>query len=144
LKQKTKEKAMFDLFSGFDATLALAATAPTSTATSAYIDLFGYEGAVVEINAGACTDGTHTFTLTESDLSGSGFSSVAAGDILGTLPAIASGGTGANAPSAAHLVGYKGAKRYIKVVKTVTGTPSTGCHISATVIKSRARHNPVA
>jgi len=134
---------MRDLFHGFASpVLAMAASNPTGTQTGTEIDLFGYEGALIAISVGVVTDGTHTFTLNESDTSGSGYTLVAAGNILGTLPALVTGGSGGG--SATHLVGYKGAKRYIKVIKTVTATPSTGCRVTAAVLLDKGRHLPVA
>jgi len=131
---------MRDLFNGFTPFLAMAASSPTGTQTGSEIDLFGYEGALLAIAVGVVTDGSHVFTLTESDTSGSGYGAVAAGDVLGTLPTLVTGGSGGG--SDVHLVTYKGAKRYIKVVKTVSGSPSTGCRVTVAALLGKPRHLP--
>lgn len=111
----------------------------TATVTGSAVDLGadgGHEGAVVYLNVGAVTDGTHTPKLQESDASGSGYADVAAGDLSGAfVAAVASTG---------QKVGYIGTKRYIRVVVTVTGSPATGAYYDAVAILGRPRTRPVA
>lgn len=106
----------------------------TSTITGTGVDLQNFQATCIVIAAGAITDGTHTPTIEESDSSGSGFSAVAAADLSGTLVAITA--------NSVQEVGYLGSKRYIRVVSTVTGSPSTGGTYGALVIRAGARNRP--
>ena len=108
----------------------------TTTATGTGIDLQGYEEATAAVQFGAITDGTFTPSLEESDTLGSGYTAVAAGDLLGSFSAAATGG----GASAVQTVGYIGKKRYIRVVLTVTGSPATGGYAQANILRTRPRH----
>lgn len=108
----------------------------TATATGTGVDLQGYETATAVVQFGVITDGTFTPSLEESDTFGSGYTAVAAGDQLGTFTAATSGGGG----SAVQTVGYIGSKRYVRVVLTVTGSPSTGGYANALIVRGRPRH----
>ena len=119
---------------------ALVPAVRTSTATSAAIDLTGYDSCEIVVHVGAWTDGTHTFSLTECATSGGSYTAVAAGDIVGTPPAPAASGDANKVTKFA----YVGTKRFIKVVCTVTGSPSTGAATGATVVRGSARTHPVA
>lgn len=99
-----------------------------TTATGTTVDLAGYDGAVIDLIFGAYTDGTHTFSLNES-ADGSTWTAVAAGDMLGTMPAIS---TNASQNSVVR-VGYIGKQRYLQVVNTVTGAPVTGAAMAVNV-----------
>lgn len=109
----------------------LAPAARNSTGTGSSVDLQGAESALVVVNCGAITDGTHTPKVQESDASGSGFTDVAAADLIGALAACTA--------NAIQAVEYKGSKRYIRVVLTVAGA-TTGAVASASVIKGGLRH----
>lgn len=113
--------------------VSITSAAQTSTATGTGVDLSGYESAVVIFTPATKTDGTHTPTIEESDTSGSGYSTVAAADMIGTLAALTS--------NTVQKVGYIGNKRYIRAVVTVSGT-TTGCVFGATVIRGTARRMP--
>lgn len=130
--------ALQDIKNWVTFTTAILPAAKTSTTTSSAVDLQGYNAILVHVAAGVWTDGTHTFSLTECATSGGSFTAVAAGDLLGTAPAISSSGTA----SQQYTFGYRGSKRYIKVVATVTGSPSTGAVYSAEVMLSDPRHFP--
>ena len=106
----------------------------TATVTGSAIDLAGFDKAMILIVAGANTDGTHTISVEESDASGSGFAAVAAAQLSGT--------PGAVAANTNQEIGYLGTKRYVRVVSTVTGSPSTGATYGAVVIKSGAKSRP--
>lgn len=97
------------------------------------VDLQGYEGAYALVHFGTYTDGTHTPKLQESD-DNSSFSDVAAGDLLGAFTAAAAAG----AANTVQKVGYKGGKRYIRVVLTTAGATS-GAGSAALVVRGRAR-----
>lgn len=106
----------------------------TATVTGAGVDLQGFEAAEVLIAPGTKTDGTHTPKLQESD-DNSAFSDVASGDLNGSFAAIAS--------ETPQKVGYKGTKRYVRVVVTVSGA-TTGAVYGAYIVKGRPRHAPVS
>jgi hypothetical protein len=117
-------------------TTTIAAIAPGSIATATTSDAIDISGAVavsVIVATGATTTQTATFKITEGDTVSGIFTDVAAADIYGTIPAVA-----AQSAAGSVIVGYKGNKRYIKVV----ATPSAAMGISAIVVKSGCRYCP--
>ena len=101
-------------------------------------DLAGFEAALCEITAGVITDGTHTVIIEESDSLGSGYTAVADADLAGdTEPAMASAND-----DQIWRIAYIGTKQFVRVTTNVTGSPSTGGFYNASIIKTRARHNP--
>ena len=91
---------------------------------------------MLAINTGAIAGaGLYVVSLEESDVSGSGYAAVAAGDMIGTLPASLPADT-------ALKVGYIGNKRYVKA--TITKTSGTSIAASAVVVKGHAASRPVA
>ncbi len=123
-----------DMKTPFATSQSLAPAARTASANGTGVDLQGVEGARVDVNFGAWTDGTHTPKVQESD-DNSTFTDAAAGDVLGTFTAVSSS-AGQNA---VQSVAYLGSKRYIRVVMTVAGA-TTGALSGATVIKGGLRH----
>ncbi|MET4698382.1 hypothetical protein ABIE65_001399 [Constrictibacter sp. MBR-5] len=109
----------------------------SATDTSAAIDLIGFESAMVIINTGAiASSGNFTATIEESDTTTSeDFDTVAAADLIGTLPA-------ALAASTVYKVGYTGTKRYIRTV--LTKNSGTSIAAGAVVVKGHAHERPVA
>lgn len=101
----------------------------TATTTGTGVDLAGFRSAAVVVHAGVATDGTFTPTVEESDVIGSGYTTVAAADLSGSFAAITSA-TDDNVQE----VGYLGSKRFIRVVLTET-VASTGAFITAVVVK---------
>lgn len=125
-----------DLYSNIGIAAAVAPAVLTATNTSAAIDLRGYQSATVVINTGAIAgSGNFTPKLQESDASGSGFTDVAAGDLLGVFPA-------ALAADSAYRVGYKGNKRYLKTVLTLNS--GTSIAAGAVVVLGHPELAPVA
>jgi hypothetical protein len=120
-----------DLKNNLTLAQSLAPAARTASANGSSVDLQGAENALVIVECGALTDGTHTPSVQESDASGSGFTNVAAGDLIGALAACSA--------NAVQAVEYKGAKRYIRVVMTVAGA-TTGAVSSAVVARGGLRH----
>lgn len=100
----------------------------TATTTGTAVDCAGYRSACAVIHTGVHTDGTFTPELQESDASGSGFTTVAAGDLAGSFTAV----TSANDQSV-QKVGYLGSKRYLKVVMTET-VASAGAFFTAVIV----------
>lgn len=123
---------MIDLKNNLTVTQSLVPAARTSSANGTGVDLQGSEGALVVVNCGALTDGTHTPSLEESDSSGSGYTAVAAADRIGSLAACTA--------NTVQAIGYIGSKRYIRVVMTIAGSPSTGAVTSASIIEGGLRH----
>jgi hypothetical protein len=124
---------MRDIESKIDVNNSLAPAARTATANGTGIDLLGYNSAAVAFVVGTITDGTHTPKLQESD-DDSTYTDVASGDQSGTLAALAS--------DTNQKVGYKGTKRYIRAVSTVSGATTGGVY-SAVVIRSNAENQPL-
>ena len=117
-----------------DVTTSLAPAARTATANGTGVDLQNFHSATIAFVVGTITDGTHTPTIQESS-DNSTFTDVAAGDLIGTLAALA---TNTN-----QRVGYKGSLRYIRAVSTVAGATTGGVY-SAVVLRGDARKKPVA
>jgi hypothetical protein len=115
--------------------IAPAAIKTTQAAGNTSVDLFGFEGALVELSSGTWTDGTFAFSLQESS-DNTNWNAVSGTDLQGAFTNINS-----NAPGI-QTVGYFGSKRYLSVAVTVTGSPATGMVFGINVIKGHARHNP--
>lgn len=125
-----------DLYSNIGVSLAVSPAVLTATNTSAGIDLRGYQSATVVINTGAIAGaGNFTPKLQESDASGSGFTDVAAADLLGSFPA-------ALAADSAYRVGYKGNKRYLRTVITLNS--GTSIAAGAVIVLGHPELAPVA
>lgn len=108
----------------------------SATNTSAAIDLAEFGSAALIINTGAIAGaGDFTAKLQESDASGSGFADVAAGDLIGSLPA-------SLAADSVVKIGYRGDKRFIRTVITKNG--GTSIAAGAVLVKGNPRHAPVA
>src|SRR5882724_1776541 len=107
----------------------------TTTATGAAVDTDGFSGVTAVVTPGAITDGTFTPKLQECATSGGSFTDVAAGDLIGAFVACVA--------STVQRVGYTGSLRYVKVVDTVTGSPSTGGYVPAFIVLSNPRQLPV-
>lgn len=128
---------MRDLVSNIGPVAAIAPAVHSATATGSAVDLMGFDGAAVIINTGAI-DGAGAFTakVQESDTTTSGdFADVAAGDLIGTLPATL-------AANAVAKIGYTGSKRYIRVV--MTKNSGTSIAAGAVVVRGHPMHAPVA
>lgn len=99
------------------------------------VDLRGCDSAAVVVSVGAVTGsgGDATVTLEESDTSGSGYTAVAAADILGSTATI----TGANT---SYRFGYRGNARYIRAVFAL-GT-ETNVAVCAAVVKCHLHLKP--
>ncbi len=106
----------------------------TATVTGSSVDLRGYDSAQIDVLYGIITDGSWLASVDESD-DDSTFTAVAAADLLGTAFAAKI----ATSPEAAAIQTnrYKGAKRYIRVVITLTATvsPTVGGPMSAVVVR---------
>lgn len=117
----------------FTLSTSLAPAARTATANGTGVDTANHGVANVEFIVGTITDGTHTPKIQES-ADNSAWSDVAAGDLVGSLAALAS--------NVNQKVSYIGTKRYIRAVSTVTGGPATGGVYAAVVNLRGARKHP--
>lgn len=120
-----------DLKSNVDVVQANPPKAYTSTATSAAIDLQGYDSAFVEVNFGAITDGTLTPSLTHS-ADGTTYTDAGTDGALNGAFTAGLSGTGTNA---VQRVGYTGGNRYLKVLLTNSGSTTTGGLASSSVVR---------
>lgn len=109
------------------------------------IDHQGYSQAVYAIVTGSLADADATFAvlLEESDASGSGFTTVADGDLLGT--AALAGFTFADDDKCRKL-GYKGTKRYTRLTITPANNAAAALMSAVCVMTPRLKpaENPPA
>ena len=127
---------MRDIANNLGIVQAVAPAVLSASDTSPGIDLLGFNSAMVVINTGAIvSSGDFTPKLQESDAAGSGYTDVAAGDLVGTFPA-------SLAADSVVKVGYIGNKRYLRTVLTKNG--GTSIAAGAVVVKGRAADRPVA
>lgn len=119
----------------------LAPAARTASANGTAVDRAAsgaaFQDALVVIDAGVVTDGTHTFTVQES-ADNSTWAAAADADLQGTEPAV----TSANDDTIYHI-GYLGAARYLRVAVTVAGA-STGGVYSADIVLANPRRAAVS
>lgn len=130
---------MKDTASQFNFATSLAPAAHTTSGNGTAVDLTGYNSATFVVDAGAWTDGTHTLKAQESD-DNSTWTDVAAEDLNGSFTAITSSGTATKW----YKVGYKGTKKWVRAVTTVTGSPATGAVYGVGVMRGHAFTSPVA
>ena len=122
---------MLDLKNNIEPAASLNPAARNASANGTGVDLQGYESALAIVCCGAITDGTHTPSLEHSDASGSGYAAVAAADLVGAFTALTA--------NSIQTVGYKGSKRYVRVVMTVAGA-TTGAVNCASIARGNERH----
>lgn len=125
-----------DIYSRVDEALSLVPAARTATANGTGVDTAGYESAMVVVSTGTITDGTHTIEVQES-ADNATFTAVADADLQGTEPAIV-----AADDNKIFRIGYKGSKRYLRAVVTVSGATTGGVY-GANVVRGDNRHQPV-
>jgi hypothetical protein len=125
-----------DLHSYLSPVVSLAPAVRTASANGTGVDLQGFESALIVIETGTITDGTHTIEVQESN-DNSTFTAVADADLQGTEPAI-----GVSDDNAIYKIGYIGNKRYIRVAVTVSDATTGGVY-GAMVVRGHGRHQPV-
>lgn len=128
---------MRDIASNIGILSALAPAVQSATIKGAAIDLKGFNSAAIVINTGAIVGAANmTPKIQESDTTTDGdFTDVAAGDLIGTLPA-------ALVANSACKQGYIGNKQYVRVVLTLNS--GTSIAASAVAVRSHAASRPVA
>lgn len=143
---------MKDIHSGMTAAVAIGAAVLSADNTPPAIDMLGYDAAeiILAIGIGGITfSGTNKieFKLTHSD-DDSTYTAVELKDVLG-VASVGSGGiiktlNSEHAAAAVYRFGYKGGKRYWKLLADFSGTHGTGTPIAAIAIKGRGHDNPQA
>lgn len=130
-----------DLKNNVSVAQSLAPAARTAAADGAAVDLANYSSATVVIDTGTATGTTPSFTfeVQESDTTtGGDFTAVADADLDGTEPVI----TDAN-DVAVYRVGYRGRKRYLRVIlKTVGGTSTPTLPCTGLILRGSPRKAP--
>jgi hypothetical protein len=115
------------------------------------VDRQGYEGVeiVLSIGIGGITFTTSNkveFVLTHSD-DNSSYSNVADADMLGVTGisnGIIKSLVAAHAAASVHRYGYKGNKRYLKLLADFSGTHATGTPIGANALLAAGYNKPEA
>lgn len=125
---------MRDLKSKIDIIQSIPPAVHSTTQTGTGVDLQGFDSAVAEVSTGADVGSTHAPVLEESDVLGSGYTAVAVADLLGAFSA----DIGA---ASIERVGYKGNKRFIRVVVTTSGASLA---YGANIIRGKATQMPLS
>ncbi len=119
-----------DIRSQIDVDQSLTKIARTASANGSSVDVSDYHGVAVIIDSGAWTDGTHTFEVQDSD-DNSTWAAVASTELYGDDEPVIDG---AADDDQKYRIGYKGNKKYVRVVQTVSGA-STGLVSGVLVVK---------
>ncbi|MEW9838085.1 hypothetical protein [Mesorhizobium marinum] len=115
---------------------AIAPAVQSASINGAVVDLLDCNGVTFFVNTGAIVGaGDFTAKVQESDESGSGFTDVAAGDLVGAFSASLSA-------DGVEKVGYIGNKRYARVVLTKNG--GTSIAAGAVAVKGHLAVRPAA
>lgn len=126
---------MQDLYNEISVAQSLPPAARTASATGTAVDLANFDAAVVVVETGTVSDGTHTIEIQES-ADNSTFAAVDDAELQGTEPAI-----GPADDNKVYEIGYLGTKRYIRVAVNVAGATTGGVY-AAHVVRGRARKMP--
>jgi len=128
-----------DLKSNIDITVSIPRAVVTSSPSAGTAaDVSGYHSVCFVVDSASWVDGTATYAFQESD-DNSTFTAIADADLDGTEPVISSDATG---DSVQYKVGYKGNKKYVRAVNTITGSPSTGINSGAYILKGNPKDLP--
>jgi hypothetical protein len=132
--------AIRDLLRTQNTTTSLApAVRVNGTATGTGVDLRGYDGAVVNIEFGAYTDGTHTPSVSHS-ADGTTYTACVYGTDLDG-PSALTAVTNSSGANTVQQIGYIGSLRYLQVVMTTTGATS-GAASAAQIVAGYPRNAP--
>lgn len=123
---------MRDAYNSLLATSSINPATINATVTGASVDRFGggkmFQAAMIHIQTGTMTDGSHVISVEESD-DNSAWSAVAAGNLQGAAPTLT--GTDDNV---CKQLGYLGSKRYLRVKSTVTAGATGGIYGASIVL----------
>lgn len=100
------------------------------------VDLANFDAAVVVIDVGTWTDGTHTFEVQDSP-DDTTYTAVAAANLDGAEPVV----DGATDDEQIYEIGYHGTEKFIRVSVTVASA-TTGAVYAATVTRGKGRVKP--
>lgn len=142
---------MRDIYNILAASVLLPAATYSADNTPAAVDLAGFNSALIllEVGAGGITfSGSNKieFVLTHSDDNAS-YDNVTDADltgVTGVTNGVVKSLTAAHATADVTRIGYKGGKRYLKLLADFSGTHGSGTPISAVVVKGGSRFNPPA
>ena len=110
----------------------------TVNGTAVNLGAYGAESAIVAINAGTITDGSHAVSIQDSDDGSTGWANVAAGRLTATPPTL----TSADSNTLVEI-GVTPAKAFLRVVIVTTGA-TTGGATSASVVVGDVGSTPVS
>lgn len=138
---------MHELLHNISVTQPLTPAVATTTQTSSAIDRQGFESTMVIFAVGASGDTLSgsvywTFTIQESDASGSGYTDVVAADIVGGVASVVI--DAAAEDETVVKFNYAGNKRYLKAVATKTGTHTNGTPMGVIALRGKASLMPVS
>lgn len=142
---------MKDLHSGVSVATLIANATLAADNTPAAVDLLGFQSAeiLLAIGVGGITFSSSNkieFVLTHSD-DNSTYTNVADADLLGvsgTSNGIIKSLIAAHAAGASYRFGYKGGKRYLKLLADFSGTHGAGTPIAAMVLMGDPDVSPTA
>lgn len=97
----------------------------------------GAEEALVVIQTGTITDGSHAVAIEDSDTGTSGWVAVPAGQLQGSAPTVVAAND-----DTIFEVGVGASRRFLRVSIVTTGA-TTGGVIGAVIVLGDMRHNPV-
>ncbi len=123
---------MRDIKNNVDAQPSIDPASYSADQTGTGIDLQDYDSAMAVVQVGAVVGNTHTPKIQESD-DDSTYNDVGTDDLEGDFVAASA--------NTVQRVGYKGAKRYIRVFVTSTGASAI---YGATIVRGNAYVAPVA
>ena len=119
---------MRDLYSHITALPALAPAVQTAASQGASIDTLGAGRMAFVVNTGAVAgDGDFGVKLQESDTGTNGWTDVAADQVDSTAPATL-------AANSSYRLGYRGWKRYVRLVTTKAGGTSIAAGAVAVIV----------
>lgn len=133
-----------DLYSNLDTDVTIKPQFVNSntTLTGTGVDLRGYEGALVIVQAGtmagSASANIHTFEIQESDSSDTGFTAVADANLIPQTGAEAALALNGGTDEVVKKAGYIGTKRYIRVVDTTTAFTTAGGAVAVSIVKGAA------
>lgn len=117
---------MSTVYAQVTAGVSLAPATHTSTTNGSSVDLDvnqnGFRSAMIVVVTGSVTAGTHTISVQHSN-DNTNWDPAAAADLEGSPPAI-----GTDDSNKTYEVGYRGSRRYVRAVSTVTGTTPSGTY----------------
>lgn len=137
-----------DLHNSIEVTQSLAPAVRTADVDGTGVDVSNAESVEIIYNVGAegvtlSTTDKIALELEESDSLSTGYTDVAAADMIGEESAgvVKTLDDNAEAP-AVYRVGYIGTKKYVRPVLNYSGTHGTGTPISVSVVASHLREAP--